>query len=141
MASIEDGRHYEIISSELADWLEERAANSWWYVDGDPLLTGRIPFPAPSDELAAELRKINRPLLVEAPPGDDEANAQTIEAEQVGDRLTRWVSDLYGSTLPSEAANDRYFYLQWKGSPHEWLLVEDGLTAEQFRQDATSKAN
>jgi hypothetical protein len=37
-------------------------------------------------------------------------------------------------------ANDRFLYLCWKGSPHEWLLSEDTLTTEQSRADAMSQS-
>lgn len=140
MGKIEEGPHYEIYSGEIAKWLEERQTDTWWNVDGDPLLTGRIPFPAPADELAAELRVINRPLLAEAQVGDRDAHGQAIVADEIGPRLIHWVGDLYRSKLPRESANDKYLSLQWKGLPHEWLLVEDGLTANQFSRDATSKA-
>ena len=69
MSSIQEGPHYEIQSSELAAWLEQQGVDLWWNVDGDPLLTGRLTFPCPADELSAELRKLNRALLVQAPEG------------------------------------------------------------------------
>ncbi|HVA46508.1 MAG TPA: hypothetical protein VNH11_09050 [Pirellulales bacterium] len=141
MASIEDGPHYEIHSMELAKWLDEKAAETWWNVDGDPLLTGRMPFPAPADELAAELRKIDRFLIAEASPADSEARGQLIRADEVEPRLIRSVGDLYRSKLPPDLSNDKYLSLRWKGANHEWLLVEDSLTAEQFREETVPKAN
>ena|SRR5690242_12900105 len=63
--SLRDEPHYKIASSELAAWLEAQGTDRWWNVDGDPLLTGRLSFPCPADELAAELRRINRTLLLQ----------------------------------------------------------------------------
>src|SRR5713226_505151 len=74
--SLRDEPHYTIASSELADWLEGQGTDRWWSVDGDPLLTGRLSFPCPADEVAGELRRIKRPLLVldrrKNPTGDGE---------------------------------------------------------------------
>src|SRR5262249_30037535 len=63
---IRGGPHYELPSAELAAWLEERGPDRWWNVDGDPLLTGRLTFPCPARHLAAALRSIPRPLLIQA---------------------------------------------------------------------------
>ena len=140
MGNIQDGPHFEVPSSELAKWLEDNAADSWWNVDGDPLLTGSIPFPCPTDELASELRKINRSLLVEAPRGDGAAKGQPIEASNIGPLLTRSVSELHASRFAAEWANDKFFFLCWRGSPYEWLLIEDSVTAKQFCEETISKA-
>ncbi len=140
MASIQAGSHYELLSLELAKWLEREGANSWWNVDGDPLLTGRMTFPCPADELATELRKINRPLLVQAPKGDTEASGQLIDASKISPLVTRFAGNLQSAGPLPEWANDRFFYLCWKGSPHEWLLAEDSVTAKQYRDEAGSKA-
>jgi hypothetical protein len=140
MPSIQSGPHYEIPSTELADWLEQQGADHWWMVDGDPLLTGRIPFPCPGDELSAELRKLNRSLLVQAPKGDTAAHGQPIDVA----KLDSLASDYRGNPLSArsspERINDRFFYLCWKGSPYEWLLAEDSLTAKQFSEERVSKA-
>lgn len=140
MESIQAGRHYEIPSPELAKWLEEQGADSWWNVDGDPLLTGRLTFPSPADELALELRKINRPLLVQAPSSDPEARGQPIDASKVGPLVARLAGNLHISGPLPEWANDRIFYLCWRGAPHEWLLAEDSVTAKQFREEASPRA-
>ena len=133
MAQIAAGPHFEIPSAEFAKWLEQpHQADSWWNVDGDPLLTGRLSIPCPSDELAAELRKIDRPLLVEA-KGEAEAKGQVADATRIG-RLARYQGDLHGSLSPW--LNDRFFHLCWKESSHEWLLLEDTVSARQFLEDA-----
>ncbi len=136
MESIEAGPHYEIPSTELAHWLETEAANSWWNVDGDPLLTGRIPFPCPTDELVPELHRINRPILVQATKGDTAAKGQRIDAGKLAHLVTQFASNIHSSGPQPNWVNDRLFYLCWKGSKFEWLLYEDSVTADQFRRDA-----
>jgi hypothetical protein len=140
MPTIQEGRHYELPSTELARWLEHQAPDSWWNVDGDPLLTGRLPFPCPADELVPELRKINRPLLVQARAGDFEAKGQTIDATELSRLVARFAGNLQSSAPLPEWANDRFFYLCWKGARHEWLLAEDSVSAREFREGVSPKA-
>ncbi len=132
---IRAGPHYEILSPELADWLERQGAELWWTVDGDPLLTGKLTFPCPADELAAALRAINRPLLVQAKMGDEGAVGQSIEANKLDEVVGRLADTIHpiGQAQPVPWGGDRLFYLCWKGAPHEWLLTEDSETAEQMR--------
>jgi hypothetical protein len=141
MATIFDGPHYEISSSELASWLEKNAADSWWNVDGDPLLTGRLSFPCPSDELASELRAIGRTLLIQAVHSDTEAKGQSLKADQVSRTVSKFQSNLFTTGRLHGWANDRLFYCCWKDSPHEWLLTEDSVTAKQAEADKMSLAN
>ena len=49
--NIDERPHYEIMSTELADWLD-RQGDHWWSVTGDWFLGGRISMPCPGDELA-----------------------------------------------------------------------------------------
>ncbi len=104
-------------------------------MDGDPLLTGRVTFPCPVDELAAELRKINRPLLVQAKRDDSRATGQPVGADKLNEvvsRLAENVHSLGEDQMPSWGG-DRLLYLCWKGTPYEWLLTEDSETAAQMR--------
>lgn len=139
MSSIQAGPHYEIPSAELATWLELQGIDLWWNVDGDPLLTGRLSFPCPGDELAKELREINRPLLAQAAKGDADAKAQVIDAGKISQLVSRFAGNLRSTGPLPQWANDRFLYMCWKGSPHEWLLAEDSVTTKQFREPATSK--
>jgi hypothetical protein len=138
MDCIQTGRHYEIHSAELAKWLEEKAPDSWWNVDGDPLLTGRLSIPCPTDELAAELRKLDRPLFVAA-KDDPNAKGQVIDATKLGE-LIRFAGNLNAPGPVPSWVNDRYFDLSWKGSPQVWLLIEDSVSAKQFLEEAVPKA-
>jgi hypothetical protein len=103
--------HYQIQASDLALWIESQGEDSWWIVDGDPLLTSRVSFPCPPDELSAELRRINRPLLVSDP--NDSASGEEIRAEE-GARM-----------VDMDELGKRRLYLSWKDGPSDWLLVED----------------
>ena len=134
LASIPVGPHYEIPSAELAAWLEEQGKDRWWNVDGDPLLTGRLTFPCPASDLAAELRKVNRPLLVQAKKEDTEAKGQPVAKGQLNQLVEHFTENLHvsgGGVLPPWS-QDRLLYLRWKGSSQEWLLEEDSETTEQM---------
>ena len=134
MASIASGPHYELPSAELAAWLEAQGKDRWWNVDNDPLLTGRLEFPCPADELAEELRRINRPLLVQAKGA--EAKGQRVDRTQLDPAVSRFYENIHtnGHEHPPWAA-DRFLYLCWKGSGNEWLLAEDSVTTEQNKAD------
>jgi hypothetical protein len=130
MTGIRGGPHYELPSAELAAWMEEQGPDRWWSVDGDSLLTGRMTFPCPARNLAAELRKIGRPLLVQAKKDDTSARGQVIskdKIEGVTDAFANNVHMITGGEKPSDS-EDRVLYLCWKGSTEEWLLAEDSET-------------
>jgi|SRR5579883_1632904 len=129
MSAIKQGPHYEIDSSELAAWLESQGVDRWWNVDGDPLLTGRVSFPCPADELAAELRAINRPLLLHAKNPD--AKGQRIDRTRLDELVSRLFGNLPANGRGSVAwPSDRLFYFCWKDSPYDWMLIEDSLTTK-----------
>ncbi len=114
MESIANGPHYELHSAELARWLEELAPDSWWYEDGDPLLAGRVFFPCRNNELASELRKINKPLLVQAPPYESEAKGQAIVAHQISSLIARLTDHLRSEDDLPPFAQDLWLYLRWR---------------------------
>jgi hypothetical protein len=135
LTGIRAGPHYELPAKELAAWLEEQGKDHWWNVDGDPLLTGRMTFPCPAGELAAELRKIDRPLLVQANEDDVDAQGQPISKEKLSDLVGHFadgLSDEDDGQIPPWGG-DRLFYLCWKGKLHEWLLEEDSEATEQAK--------
>ncbi len=129
--SIQDKPHYELPASALATWIEQQGADRWWSVDGDPLLTGLISFPCPGDELAAELRRIDRPLLVFDRTRNPAAKGQVIDAGKLDELVDRLGDD-------STTAN-RLLYLSWKHSDEDWLLVEDRETTESTREEAAAR--
>jgi hypothetical protein len=136
--SLGDEPHFKIPSSELADWLESQSADRWWNVDGDPLLTGRLSLPCPADELAAELRRINRTLLVRDRRPDPLGHGEGIGARELDALSTRLGDSLQTNGARPTWTNDRLFFLNWEGQEGEWLLVEDQETTEQSRQDAAT---
>jgi hypothetical protein len=129
--SIQDEPHYELPASALANWIERQGADRWWSVDGDPLLTGLIPFPCPGDELAAELRRIDRPLLVFDRTRNPEARGQVIGEGKLDELVDRLGDDV--------TTANRLLYLSWKGSDEDWLLVEDRETTESTREEAAAR--
>ncbi len=105
--------HYTLRPEELARWLLGQP-ESWWMVDGDPLLTSEVDFPCPGEELVDSLRRIDTPLIVFDPTEGSEASGQVIGAEQF-DKL----ADV------NNRRKMRTFLLSWAGSGIEWLLFED----------------
>jgi hypothetical protein len=144
LTGISAGPHYEIASTELAAWLEEQGKNRWWNVDGDPLLTGRLPFPCPAIDLANELRKINRPLLVQAKEDDNDAKGQLVGKDKLNELVGHFTEGLrlFGpeEEMPPRG-EDRLLYLRWKGSPEDWLLEEDFEATEQMTEDTGSESD
>jgi len=128
--------HYRIPAAEFAAWIDAQGDYIWWTVDGDPVLTGRLPFPCPGDELAAELRFINRPLLVLDKSYNTEAKGQEITKERLDDLVGRLGEDAHVS---GPQANDRIFFLRWEGSEKDWLLIEDEETSESYREELTAE--
>src|SRR5262245_9767076 len=94
--SLWDQPHYRIESPQLAGWLLTQGEDRWWNVDGDTLLTGRLNFPAPGDELAAELRRINRVLLIQDRRDTPSGSGELISAQEL-DPLVRHFGDGAGS--------------------------------------------
>jgi hypothetical protein len=134
--SIRGEPHFKIASAALAEWLERQGVDRWWNVDGDPLLTGRLSFPCPADELAAELRRLNRPLLVQDRSKSPSGRGQPITAQQLDALVTRLGDDVKVNGPRPGWVNDRMFFLCWEDREDDWLLVEDEETTERSRQDA-----
>jgi hypothetical protein len=135
LAGIQSRPHYELPADELAAWLEAQGNDRWWSVDGDPLLTGRLDFPCPADELAAELRQIGQPLLVQARIEDKGATGQRIgrdKLDTVAEKIADNLHVIREGQLPAWSG-DRLLYLCWKGSINDWLLCEESEAAEQMQ--------
>ena len=134
---IRGGPHYEVPAVELASWLELQDPERWWNVDGDPLLTGRLTFPCPAKTVAAQMRNIGRPLLLQAKKDDSEAKGQVIgrdKLDAVVDRLANNIHLIRGEDTPPWS-EDRILYLCWKGSINEWLLAEDSETTALLSEE------
>ena len=139
---IQDGPYYRLSASELAAWIEQQGVDIWWNVDGDSILTSRISFPCPGDELADELRRVHRVLLVQDPRKGAEARGQEVDRTAVDGLVDVLGTDsaIGGGTKPAWS-NDRLLYLCWEGSEEEWLLVEDRETTENSRNDLVVRSN
>ena len=118
-------KHQFIISSqELARWLDSQPG-TWWFIDGDDSLIGKVHFPCPNDELADAMRQLGKNLVIST----DHA---------VGIEDGRQIS---GHELPLLAdTQNRYqnrdFFASWEGSDDVWILSEDKVAAEAFSDDA-----
>ncbi len=139
--SIRDEPHYRIASCELADWLVAQGTDRWWSVDGDPLLTGRLSFPCPADELAAELRRLSRTLLVQDRRQPPLAHGESIGAHDIDCLTTRLTPNLPSNGTEQPWAQDRVLSLCWEDRDQDWLLVEDCETTESSRADAAAVAS
>jgi hypothetical protein len=105
--------YYTIDPMDLAKWLEDQA-DTWWIVDGDPELTSHVDFPCPTEELSAELRRVNKPLRVFDPREGVDAKGATIPVSQLNE-----IADTENKTQA------RTYLLSWEGDDIQWLLAED----------------
>jgi hypothetical protein len=114
-------KHQFVISSrELARWLESQPG-TWWLIDGDPLLTSSIGFPCPAGELAEELRRIGKDIIISTDKTvgmDDGRQIDSLALARLADTENRY--------------RERNFLARWQGSDIEWLLSEDKSAAEAF---------
>ena len=108
----------------LANWIvaREKIAGG-----RGPVARGTDELPAPGDELAAELRRLDRRLFVFDKCRNPEARGQVIGADQLDELVDRLGDDV--------ATADRLLYLSWKGSDEPWLLIEDRKTTESERAE------
>ncbi len=138
---LRDEPHFHISAPDLATWLERQGKYRWWTVDGDPLLTGRISFPCPADELADELRKLGGSLVVR----DRSENATGKGEEITAEDLDRHVARLGDNIVvqkgePPIWMKNRILDLGWKNRNGEWYLIEDEETSESSCRDAERAA-
>lgn len=110
--------YFTIEAEELAKWLDTQP-DAWWTVDGDPLLTSRVDFPCPSEELAAELRRVGKSLRVFDPRQDSKARGESIARTNLDD-LADTDNNLKAKT----------FLFCWYGEDIQWLLAEDPEAAK-----------
>jgi hypothetical protein len=111
--------YYTIEAKELADWLDEQG--SWWIVDGDPVLMSHVDFACPSDELSAELRRIDKPLRMFDPREGSTAHGETVPLEQLNDMADT-----------NNNSHARTYLLSWAGDSIQWLLMEDHDAEKAF---------
>jgi hypothetical protein len=108
--SLKDKPHYTLPAAELARWIESQP-DKWWWVDGDYWLMSVLDLPCPSDELAPEIRKVGKDLLVYDITPASTAHGQVIGADQL-DAL-------------ADTRNWRHipmYLMSWADSDEEWEL-------------------
>ena len=110
--------YFKIGADELATWLDTQP-QTWWTVDGDPLLTSRVDFPCPSEELSDELRRVSKSLRIFDPRQDSKAHGEGIPPKQL-DQLADTDNNV----------NAKTFLLCWDGEDIQWLLAEDPVAAK-----------
>jgi len=134
---LRDQPHYRIDSAELAAWLVKQGADRWWSVDGDYFLSGRMPMPCTAEDLAKELRRIHRPLLVEDRRDPPLGHGELITAADLDALVVRLGDFIEIKKGPRPiGSDDRELSLCWEDRGEEWLLLEDGETTEAERRDA-----
>lgn len=118
---LRDLPHYRVSAEELAKWLDEQGDESWWSVDGDPILTELVNFPCPASELAAKLRVVGKQLLLLDSDKGSTANGEPIAAQELD------------GVAFIDQSGDRVFQFCWEVGPDvDWLLVEDRETSESY---------
>ena len=111
--------HFSISPEEFTTWLENQP-NCWWFVDGDPVLTGRVDFPCPSDELADAIRRVGKSLLIIDKTPGSKAHGERIapdKLDNISDRDNR--------------LGERTFLCCWEDADLDWLLIEDTEATKQ----------
>jgi hypothetical protein len=133
--SIREEPHFKITAADLAAWIEQQGVDRWWSVDGDPLLTGLVPFPASGGELAEGLRKFNRVLLVWDKHQRPDSRGQRIGPSDLDGLVNRLGDDIPpGPDRPLWCEN-RILNFCWEGKDIDWDLIEDLETTESERRD------
>jgi len=111
--AVKERARYAISAAQLGSWLRNQGPDSWWSVDGDPVLTGRIAFPAPGPEIADVLVKMKKRLLF-------------LDLEEEGH-------------VRRAGGGERVLQFSWEEYPQtDWLLIEDMETAENSKKLATN---
>ncbi len=108
---VEERPHYLVQPEALASWIDDRGQNTWWSVDGDPLLMRRLDFPCPPDEISKVIRDINQPLLV-ADPSEFGSGEELLSQE-----LARLAL--------SDGSGEMKFFMSWQNGENDWLLSEN----------------
>jgi len=115
------GFYSKIAAEELAKWLCQDP-DLYWTVDGDPILSGKLSFPCPGDELADALRQIGRPLEVLHQKGMPHTRGGTVTSAELDD------------LVETEELGTRVLQFRWKDGQNDWILIEDEETSESYRR-------
>ena len=113
----------QVSTRDVADWLDRQGDYVYWSVDGDPLLASRLSFPRPGDELASELREIDKSLFVIDPRGGSQAATPSLDLDDF---------------VEKEELGTRVLQFRWTDSETPWLLIEDEETSESAEREMSS---
>lgn len=114
--------YYTIGANDFAAWLD-RTPQTWWTVDGDYLLTSRVDFPCPGEELSREIRAIDRSLQIFDPRSVTQEKGSSIEIDEI-DKLADTKNNSRAKT----------FLMSWEGDDTQWLLSEDTEASEALSE-------
>ena len=92
--------------------------------------------------MSAELRKINRPLLVRANNSDPAADGKVVGRDAIDGLVGRFADNLAPVNGSENAAwlGDRILDLCWKDSTDEWMLIENRELSREIALDAQRTA-
>ncbi len=113
--SVLERPRYLIKPTDLAQWLDQEP-ETWWMVDFDPRLTGRVDFPCPSEELSDALRAYHKDLFVY--PADPDAMEPRPSGQPIGCERLDELFDREG------VEGRRTLLLSWSDRGDWWVLSE-----------------
>ncbi len=116
-------RYHQVSLRELSAWLGTHP-DSWWRVDGDPILMGRVSFPCPTEKLAAALDRRGGTAFV-----------WDAESKVPGPGISS--EDL--ERLATDPEDGRILQLRWTANDSDWLLLEEPEIAEFTRRSAEAE--
>jgi len=123
-------REYQCDPGLVARWLESQPG-TWWFVDGDPYLTGKMDVPCPAEELADALADEEKTLVVISEQSLGDSDSLTKVDQFVG---------LVDHVKPQDPSSNRVWLCRWQDSDDEWLLVEDQEAAKLFGEGDDEEA-
>jgi len=125
--SLKEKPHYTLSAAALADWIESQP-DKWWGVDGEDYLMSVVDFPCPGDELAPEIRRVGKDLLVYDKTPGSQAHGERIGADR-----------LAGLADFTKRKHQMFFVLTWTDSDEE-SLPQGSRAALRGHQDRQRRA-
>lgn len=110
MKPLRDEPHLTIPSGDLASWIAAQS-DTWWYVDGDPMLNSQLSFPCPSESLSKALELADRDLLLFDCRDNKSESVPLEQLDKLANRENR--------------RSERTWLCSWDGDGTQWLLSED----------------
>ncbi len=117
MSVTDQAKTYETSAAALGAWLRANGGESWWSIDGDPDLTGKMSFPSSTEDLAAALEERGDAVLLLSASSTLRAPVGPAEVEKA---------------VMKDTAGNRVLQLSWPGG-EAWLLIEDRETRAELK--------